>query len=123
MSLFEESSQLHNAKIMRSNMTAQERHLWYDFLRHYPVKIFKQKILGPYIVDFYCFSTRLVIELDGSQHYEEAGVEYDAIRTKYLHSLGLAVLRYSNLDIDLHFEAVCRSIDQAIRSRLTDADT
>ena len=97
-------------------MTPQERHLWYDFLRCYPVKVYKQRIIGPYIVDFYCASAKLVIEIDGSQHYDEQGRRYDEVRTAYLESLGLRVVRYSNADINVRFQGVCEDIDLRIRS-------
>lgn len=99
-------------------MTPQERHLWYDFLRRYPVKIYKQRIIGPYIVDFYCASAKLVIEIDGSQHFDVPGQVYDEKRTDYLNSLGLLVVRYSNADINVRFRAVCESIDCLIRDRV-----
>lgn len=98
-------------------MTPQERHLWYDFLRYYPVKVYKQRIIGHYIVDFYCASASLVIEVDGSQHYEDRGREKDHMRTSYLESLGLTVVRYSNADINVRFQAVCEDIDRIIRER------
>ena len=99
-------------------MTEEERHLWYDFLRPYPVKIMKQKLIGNYIVDFFCESAKLIIELDGSQHFEEKGQEADARRTAYLESLGLMVVRYSNREINREFQAVCRDIDRMIRERV-----
>ena len=92
------------------NMTKEERHLWYDFLKTIPVTVKRQKPIGPYIVDFYIASADLVIELDGSQHYEEQGKEYDAKRDSYFSSLGIIVLRYSNLDINRNFESVCQDI-------------
>ena len=91
-------------------MTPQERHLWYDYLKTCPAQFRRQKQFGPYIVDFYCASARLVIELDGSQHYEEDAVAADRERDDYLASLGLQVLRYSNADIDRSFDAVCEDI-------------
>lgn len=105
---------LPNARSLRREMTPQERHLWYDFLREYPVKFYKQRIIGPFIVDFYCASAKLVIELDGSQHYEEQGQSYDAERTAYLEALGLKVLRFSNADINSRFKSVCEAIHNAI---------
>ena len=101
-------------------MTPHERKLWYLFLRKYPVKIYKQRIIGRFIVDFYCASARLVIELDGSQHYEPQGLAYDAERSQFLMSLGLEVLRFSNHDIDRDFRNVCAQIDLIIRKRLQD---
>ena len=108
------------SKELRKSMTKEERHLWYDFLRSYPVKIYKQRIVGPYIVDFYCASAKLVIEIDGSQHYDATGQNYDARRTGYFEELGLMVVRYSNADINVRFSEVCDSIDHVIRQRLDD---
>lgn len=106
---------LPNARKLRKEMTRHEKHLWYDFLRHYPVKIYKQRIIGNYIVDFYCASAKLVIELDGSQHYTEDGMDSDAVRDEYMKGLGLKVLRFSNADIDRNFSGVCAVIDREIR--------
>jgi len=108
---------LENARKLRREMTPQELRLWYRFLRHYPVKIYKQRIIGPYIVDFYCASAKLVIEIDGSQHYETAGQAYDLRRSAYLESLELKVVRYSNADINCRFESVCEHIHQIICQR------
>ncbi len=99
-----------NAKALRRNMTKQERHLWYDFLKTLPLTIHRQKVLGNYIVDFYCAEAKLVIELDGSQHFMDSGREYDRERDDYLSSLDLTVKRYSNADIDHDFDSVCRDI-------------
>ena len=91
-------------------MTKEERHLWYDYLKTLPVTVHRQKILGNYIVDFYIASAKIVIEVDGSQHYEPIGMETDRIRDDYLHSLGITVLRYSNADINMRFVYVCEDI-------------
>lgn len=99
-----------NAKVLRKNMTKHERHLWYDFLKNLPVTIHRQKIIGNYIVDFYCASAKIVIELDGSQHYEDKGIKKDIIRDEYLKENGITVLRYSNLDVDKNFKGVCEDI-------------
>ena len=99
-----------NAKTLRKNMTKEERHLWYDFLKGLSVTVNRQKVIGDYIVDFYCASAKLVIELDGSQHFEETNKEQDRIRDEYLSSLGIKVLRYSNLDVNKNFEGVCSDI-------------
>ena len=99
-------------------MTPHERKLWYLFLRKYPVKFYKQRIVGRFIVDFYCASAKMVIELDGSQHFEEQEKTYDRERSTYLESLGLKVVRYSNDDIDRNFSAVCEQIDLMIKERL-----
>ena len=98
------------------NMTRQERMLWYHFLRSLPVTVKRQKIISGYIADFYIPSARLVIELDGSQHYSSEGIEYDKERDEYMQSLGLTVLRYSNLEIDHNFSAVCEDILSKIPS-------
>ena len=99
-----------NAKALRKNMTKEERHLWYDFLKTLPITVNRQKVIGNYIVDFYIASAKIVIELDGSQYYEEKGIENDAKRDEYLNSLGIKVLRYSNLDVNQRFESVCEDI-------------
>ena len=91
-------------------MTKEERHLWYDFLKKLPITVNLQKVIGKYIVDFYCAKSKIVIELDGSQHYEEKGKESDIIRDLYLNNLEISVLRYSNVDVNRNFEGVCRDI-------------
>ena len=98
------------AKNLRKNMTPWERKLWYEFLRDYPVRFQRQKAIGNYIVDFYCASAKIVIELDGSQHYEDKGIKKDIIRDEYLKENGITVLRYSNLDVDKNFKGVCEDI-------------
>jgi len=103
---------------LRKNMTKQENHLWYDFLKKQPQQFYRQRIIGQYIVDFYCDKAKLVIELDGSQHYNETNAEYDLERTKYLNELNLTVLRFSNFDVDRNFEGVCAAIERAILSQL-----
>ena len=98
------------AQQLRQNMTREERHLWYDFLKQLPVTFNRQKVIGRYIVDFYCAEAKLVIELDGSQHFEDAGAEADRERDEYLKSMGLMVLRYPNSAIWGNFEGVCEDI-------------
>ncbi|MBO4940736.1 MAG: endonuclease domain-containing protein [Clostridia bacterium] len=107
------------AKSLRKNMTKEERHLWYDFLRNYPIRFIRQKILGGYIADFYCAKANLVIELDGSQHYENNGNEYDKERTEYLKGYGITVVRISNSDVMRNFEGVCTYIDNMIKQSLS----
>lgn len=106
---------LDRARELRREMTPQERKLWYCFLRKYPVKIYKQRIIDSFIADFYCASARLVIEIDGSQHNTEEGQAYDAERTKCLEKYGLKVIRFSNREIDREFQDVCAEIDRNIR--------
>ena len=118
MNIPKDNSQLENARRLRREMTPHERKLWYLFLRKYPVKIYKQRIIGRFIVDFYCASAKLVIEVDGSQHYESQGMAYDAERSAFLSTLGLKVLRFSNRDIDREFHGVCEQIDITIQNWL-----
>ena len=106
-----------NAKELRKNMTKEERHLWYDYLRNYPVRVLRQKIIGDYIVDFCCTSAKLVIELDGSQHYDEE-MEKDQKRTEFLEKYGLEIIRIPNNEINCNFSGVCEYIDMKIKSRL-----
>jgi len=105
-----------NARELRKNMTKEERHLWYDFLRHHPARFSRQKILGYYIVDFYSANAQLVIELDGSQHYEPENKAADSQRTRFLEQYGLTILRIANIDVNQHFDAVCAFINSVIES-------
>ena len=107
------------AKQLRKEMTKEERHLWYDFLRTYPVRFSRQKVLGKYIADFYSAEARLVIELDGSQHYENDNMEKDAERTDSLKGYGLKVIRISNNEVSRNFRGVCEYIDAAVRQSLS----
>lgn len=95
---------LENARRLRREMTRQEKRLWYDFLQHYPMKVYKQRIIDNFIADFYCHKASLVIEIDRSQHYTDDGKAYDEKRTQILSKYGLTVLRFSNFDIDRNFE-------------------
>jgi len=118
MTIPKDNAQLENARRLRREMTPHERKLWYLFLRKYPVKIYKQRIIGKFIVDFYCASAKLVIEVDGSQHYQPQDRAHDKKRSDFLSALGLEVLRFSNREIDRDFRGVCEQIDSAIRKRL-----
>ena len=118
MTIPKDNRQLEIARRLRREMTPHERKLWYLFLRKYPVKIYKQRIIGRFIVDFYCASAKLVIELDGSQHYEPQEMAYDIERSAFLTALGLEVLRFSNREIDREFHGVCEQIDHTIQKRL-----
>ena len=115
-----EDTIMNRAKKLRKNMTKQERHLWYDFLRNRPEKWYKQKIIGSYIVDFYCESFKVVIEIDGSQHYEEKAIEYDKNRSDFLKSMGNKVLRFTNTDVDIHFDSVCETIELTLKRKRGD---
>ena len=107
------------AKQLRKEMTKEERHLWYDFLRSYPVRFSRQKVLGKYIADFYSAEAKLVIELDGSQHYEDGNMESDAERTAFLEGYGLTVIRIPNNEVSKNFAGVCEYIDTAVRQSLS----
>ena len=106
------------SRCLRKNMTKQEKHLWYDYLSGYPVRWYKQRIIDNFIVDFYCAKAKLVIEVDGGQHYEKDAMEYDEFRTKIINLYGIEVLRFLNSDIDKNFEGVCTLIDQTVKERL-----
>jgi very-short-patch-repair endonuclease len=106
-----------NAKNLRKNMTKEERHLWYDFLSPYPLHFYRQRRIGAYIVDFYCPKAKLVVELDGSQHFENDSIQYDAKRTEYLESLGLRVLRVPNNEISDNFANICDYIDYLVKKQ------
>ena len=106
--------------MLRKNMTKEERHLWYDFLKDYPVRFIRQKILVKYIADFYCAKAKLVIELDGSQHFDAEGIKKDAIRTEFLEEYGIMVLRIQNDEIFDNFEMICDYIDSLVRQRMAE---
>ena len=110
MNKLQNGSLTSNSKSLRKNMTKEERHLWYDFLKTLPLTVHRQKVIGRYIVDFYIAQSKLVIELDGSQHYEDQGKAADTVRDAFLKSLGITILRYSNLEVNREFRAVCEDI-------------
>ena len=107
------------AKQLRKEMTKEERHLWYDFLRTHPVRFSRQKVLGKYIADFYSADAKLVNELDGSQHYEDIQAEKDAERTAFLEGYGLTVIRIPNNEVTGNFRGVCEYIDAVLRQSLS----
>ena len=107
------------AKQLRKQLTKEERHLWYDFLRRYPVRFNRQKVMGKYILDFYCAEAKLVIELDGSQHYEDTSLANDEERTAFLSGYDLTVIRIPNNEIATNFAGVCEYIDHAVRPSLS----
>ena len=107
-----------NARKLRKNMTKEERHLWYDFLKDYPVRFYRQKILGRYIVDFYCADAKLVVELDGSQHYDPEAMKKEYKRTAFLEQYDLRVLRIPNNEVMKNVLGVCEHIDYHVRKRV-----
>ena len=108
----------YTARTLRKNMTEQEKNLWYKFLRNYPVKFNRQKVIGNYIVDFYCNSAKIAVELDASQHYREDNEAYDKLRIEYLKSLCIKVIRFTNSDCENNFEGVCLHIDTQINKSM-----
>ena len=118
MSLEYDRSHIPLARALRSEMTPQERHLWYDGLHRFSPRFQRQKAIGPYIADFYCHRARLVVELDGSQHYEEEARLYDERRTAYLATLGVEVLRFRNRTIDEFFDQALAKIEETVRRRM-----
>jgi len=107
------------AKQLRREMTKEERHLWYDFLRSHPVRFSRQKVLGKYIADFYSAEAKLVIELDGSHHYEADEVQKDADRTVFLEGYGLTVIRIPNNEVNQNFQGVCEYINAVVKQSLS----
>jgi len=106
------------ARKLRKNMTKEENHLWYDFLRTYPIKFIRQKTIGRYIVDFYCAEAQLAVELDGSQHFLDEQMVRDTERTAYLNEYGITVLRIPNNEVYRNFRGVCAYIDEAVKQSL-----
>ncbi len=96
-------------------MTKEEKRLWYDFLKDYPIRFLRQKVIDTYIADFYCHKARLIIELDGSQHYEENAVVKDKIRTQRIEKRDLTVIRIPNIEVNKNFDGVCLYIDMIVK--------
>ena len=107
------------SKQLRKNMTKEERHLWYDFLRGYDIRFLRQKVFGKYIVDFYCPKAKIVVELDGSQHYAPMGIEKDTERTIFLEQYSVTVIRIPNNEVMCNFRGVCEYIDLQVRQSLS----
>ena len=107
----------HLSQSLRKNPTKEESLLWNCFLRKYPLQFRRQYVIGNYIADFYCHKAKLVIELDGSGHYEPEKMQKDKVRTEYLESLGVMVLRITNLEVKRYFDAVCEKIDLEVQQR------
>ena len=107
------------AQTLRKNMTKEERRLWYEYLRQYTHQFRRQVTFGHYILDFYCAAAKLAIELDGSQHYETDGQQYDEKRDAWLESQGIQVLRFSNTDVLQNLNGVCQVIDMTVKDRIS----
>ena len=114
------SSFKENAQALRKNMTPEEKHLWYDFLKKLPKTVNRQKVIENYIVDFYIHEAKIVIEIDGRQHEEQTHKRTDEERDKNLSELGITVLRYSNEDVNKRFSIVCNNILEHIGLKASD---
>ena len=106
------------AQELRKNQTKEENHLWYNFLKAYPFQFRRQYPVGCYYADFYCYEAKLVVELDGSQHYEPENMAADQHRTRFFERNGLHILRFANSDIWKNFSGVCQAIDLEVRKRI-----
>ena len=106
------------ARDLRKRMTKQERHLWYDFLRNYYVKVYRQRTIDNYVADFYCPAAKLVVELDGGQHYTEKKMLDDEHRSLIINQYGIHVVRIPNNEIDNNFYNVCTYLDSIIKKRI-----
>lgn len=120
MSLTYNKKNIALAKALRKHATTQENHLWYDFLSKYPVRFQRQKAIGDFIADFYCHKAKLVIEIDGSQHYTETGKQKDEFRTEVLEGYDLKVIRFANSQINTCFQAVCQYIHMTVQASLSE---
>lgn len=118
MSLQYKQNNIKFAKKLRKEATAQEKHLWYDFLATYKVRFQRQKSIENFIADFYCHRAKLVIEIDGSQHYTEQGKQRDEFRTEILEGLDLKIVRFTNFQVDSNFRGVCEYIDKIVQESL-----
>ena len=118
MSLYYNGKNIQYAKELRKNATPQENRLWYDFLSKYEIRFQRQKAIDNFIVDFYCHKAKLIIEIDGSQHFTELGKKSDDFRTERLEGYELNVIRISNNQINENFKCVCEYIDWWVKESL-----
>ena len=118
MSLDYNAKNITLAKNLRKNATPQENHLWYDFLSKYEIRFQRQKAINNFIADFYCHKAKLVIEIDGSQHHTEEGIQRDTFRTEILEGCNLRVIRFTNQQINKNFYGVCEYIDTIVKNLL-----
>ncbi len=118
MSLDYNKNNIFYAKQLRKNATAEENHLWYDFLSKYEIRFQRQKAIDNFIADFYCHKAKLVIEIDGSQHYTADGKNKDEFRTEILKGYDLKVIRFTNRMINENFRGVCEYIDLTVKAFL-----
>ena len=118
MSLDYNQKNISLAKNLRKNMTPQEKRLWYDFLSKYEVRFQRQKAIDNFIADFYCHKAKLIIEVDGSQHYSKEGRQKDEFRTEILEGYELKLIRFTNAQIITNFRGVCEYIDTTVKAFL-----
>ena len=118
MSLKYNEKNIRLAKNLRKNATPQENRLWYDYLSKYEVRFQRQKAVDNFVADFYCHKAKLIIEIDGSQHYTEIGKQKDDFRTETLEGYDLTVIRFTNNQIETNFRGVCEYIDIVVKSCL-----
>ena len=102
------------AKELRKNSTIPEKKLWQEYLRFRKPRFLRQRAINNFIVDFYCASHKLVIEIDGDSHFTEEGQQYDLERTQILEGYGLTVIRFTNDEVMKSFEGVCAEIERLI---------
>lgn len=102
------------AKELRRNQTPAEKKLWQGYLRTFPLRILRQRPIDHFIVDFYCATLKLVIEIDGERHFTDEGRAYDLRRTQILEGYGLKVIRFKNNEVMNNFERVCQKIEEEI---------
>ena len=110
------------AKNLRNNATPEENHLWYDFLSKYETRFQRQKAIDNFIADFYCHRAKLIIEIDGAQHYTEENIARDEFRTEILEGYDLKVIRFTNHQINTNFYGVCKYIDDIVKASLAEQD-
>lgn len=122
MSLKYNKKNVNLAKALRKSLTEQERRLWYGFLSTYKIRFQRQKPIDNFIADFYCHKARLIIEVDGSQHFSATGKLHDDFRTEKLEGYNLKVLRFDNHQIDTNFRGVCEYIDMVVKNELSIKD-
>ena len=121
MSLKYNHKNIYLARNLRKNATPQENELWYKFLSKYEIRFQRQKPIDNFIADFYCHKAKLIIEIDGSQHYRPEGKSKDQFRTEMLEGYDLKIIRFTNKQIDENFRGVCEYIDMTVKNFLTEA--
>ena len=122
MSLDYNKKNINLAKNLRKNATPQENHLWYDFLSKHKIRFQRQKPINNFIADFYCHKAKLIIEIDGLQHYTKDGRQKDEFRTEILEEYDLRVIRFTNYQIDTNFRSVCEYIDAVVNASLREGE-